>query len=175
MSSVTYFSMRMSPISIRKSELSELPVILSIFEDGKLRMRSDGNFHQWGPGYPSREVVLHDIEAGNSYVCMQEGRIVGTFAFIMGEDPTYLRIYEGAWRSSSPYGTIHRLAARIGVKGVGGAVINWCKSRSAHLRADTHRDNRILHALLAKHGFEYCGVIFLANGDPRDAFEWCGL
>ena len=38
-------------------------------------------------------------------------------------------------------------------------------------RQDTHRDNHILQHILKKHGFQYCGIIYLLNGDERLAFQ----
>ena len=61
-------------------------------------MRKDGNMLQWRGNYPSREIVIADIEQGNSYVCTDDTEeIIGTFAFIRGNDPTYTHIYEGKW------------------------------------------------------------------------------
>jgi len=40
-----------------------------------------------------------------------------------------------------------------------------------HLRIDTHRDNKIMQHNLTKHGFSYCGVIYLASGDERLAYQ----
>ena len=39
------------------------------------------------------------------------------------------------------------------------------------IRIDTHKDNVIMHHILRKYGFQHCGVIFLANGDPREAYQ----
>ena len=36
---------------------------------------------------------------------------------------------------------------------------------------DTHRDNTIMQHLITKHGFTYCGIILLANGDERLAYQ----
>ncbi len=36
---------------------------------------------------------------------------------------------------------------------------------------DTHRDNHIMQHNILKHGFQYCGVILLANGDERLAYQ----
>ena len=47
----------------------------------------------------------------------------------------------------------------------------WTFRRTDTIRIDTHRDNVIMHHLLSKHGFHRCGVILLANGDPRDAYH----
>ena len=72
-------------------------------------MRKNGNTKQWTGGYPTEEIIKKDIENGNSYVCLdEEQKIVGTFAFIQGDDPTYAHIYDGAWiDDKQPYGVIH--------------------------------------------------------------------
>lgn len=160
-------------ISIRKTELAEADSLMAIFEQAKRIMRKDGNMKQWTGNYPSRDIVENDIRQGNSYVCMDEkGETVGTFAFIRGDDPTYARIYDGAWLDvTHPYGVIHRLASTEGSRGVAAACLQWCYEQIPNLRADTHRDNRILQHILQKHGFRYCGIIFLANGDERLAYQ----
>ena len=39
------------------------------------------------------------------------------------------------------------------------------------LRADTHADNKIMQHLLEKNGFTRCGVIHVADGSPRFAYQ----
>ena len=160
-------------IKIRKTLQKEMEVLMDLFEQEKRIMRKDGNMLQWTGNYPSREIVMADIEQGNSYVCIDDtGANIGTFAFILGNDHTYTRIYEGEWlEDTQPYGVIHRLASTEHSKGVGNACLQWCYEQIPNLRADTHRDNRILQHILKKHGFLYCGIIFLANGDERLAFQ----
>lgn len=160
-------------IQIRQTRLSEADAVMGIFEQAKRIMRKDGNLKQWTGGYPSAELLAKDIAGGNSYVCIDDGgEIVGTFAFICGNDPTYARIYEGEWLDDvQPYGVIHRLASTEASRGVAAACLEWCYARIRNLRADTHRDNRILQHILKKHGFQYCGIIYLANGDERLAFQ----
>ena len=93
-------------------------------------------------------------------------------SFIRGNDPTYAHIYDGAWiDDKQPYGVIHRLASTEDSKGVASACLQWCYEQIPNLRADTHRDNHILQYILKKHGFKYCGIILLANGDERLAFQ----
>ena len=136
-------------------------------------MRKNGNTKQWTGGYPTEEIIKKDIEYGNSYVCLdEEQKIVGTFAFIQGDDPTYAHIYDGAWiDDKQPYGVIHRLASTEDSKGVASACLQWCYRQIPNLRADTHRDNHILQYILKKYGFQYCGIIYLLNGDERLAFQ----
>lgn len=160
-------------IEIRRAKVTEVEVLMDIFEQARRIMRKSGNMRQWIGNYPSTELILADIEKGNSYVCIDEaGEIIGTFAFIQGNDPTYTHIYEGQWVDDiSPYGVIHRLAGTETGKGVAHACLQWCYKQISNLRADTHRDNHILQHILKKHGFQYCGIIFLVNGDERLAFQ----
>ncbi|MCQ2116196.1 MAG: GNAT family N-acetyltransferase [Bacteroidales bacterium] len=144
---------------------------MEIFEQAKGIMRSDGNFGQWTGGYPSVEVLKADMERGSSYVISDSGsEIVGTFAFIPGIEPTYNYI-EGKWLTDGPYATIHRLASGPESHGIARECFDWCWSRVQNLRIDTHADNSIMQHCILKYGFTYCGVIYLANGDPRLAYQ----
>lgn len=158
---------------IRKSTLADLPVLMDLYERGRGIMRRSGNLKQWTGGYPSEELVRHDIAEGHSFLCLDEAeRAVGTFAFIPGVDPTYVRIYDGQWLDEvKPYATIHRLASREDATGVAVACLDWCYAQVPNLRADTHRDNRIMQHILLKYGFRYCGIIYLQNGDERLAYQ----
>ncbi len=160
-------------MEIRKARPEELERLMELFEHGKSIMRQSGNHHQWTGGYPSRELVAGEIAAGDSYVCIDnEDAIVGTFSFYEGGEPTYSSIYNGEWLDDSrPYGVIHRLASTPDSHGVAEACFRWCGERNPNLRADTHRDNHIVQRLLQKHGFSYCGIIYLQNGDERLAYQ----
>ena len=59
-------------IEIRKAEITELAILMDIFEQGKRIMRKNGNTKQWTGGYPTEEIIKKDIENGNSYVCLDE-------------------------------------------------------------------------------------------------------
>lgn len=39
------------------------------------------------------------------------------------------------------------------------------------IKVDTHENNKPMQRLLEKLGYEYCGIIYLENGDKRVAFE----
>ena len=97
-------------------------------------------------------------------------RVVGYFALLPSPEPTYSFI-KGAWLSDEPYGVIHRIASYPDVHGVFAAIIDFAAARFPRLRIDTHRDNRIMQHLIDKHGFTYCGVIWLTDGTPRLAYE----
>ena len=84
-------------IKIRKTQPTDIAILMDIFEQAKHIMRKDGNMLQWRGNYPSREIVIADIEQGNSYVCTDDTEeIIGTFAFIRGNDPTYTK--ENGWK-----------------------------------------------------------------------------
>lgn len=160
-------------MEIRKTKISELAGILPLFDDARRTMRADGNLTQWPEGYPKTETIAADIENGNSYVCVDDnGEIAGTFACIYGPEPTYSVIYGGSWLEEGlPYATIHRLAAKAGARGVSQACFEWCIERFPNLRIDTHRDNSIMRHIISKYGFVYRGIIHLADGAERLAYQ----
>ncbi len=157
---------------IRPTTHADLPEVMNIYAFAQGFMHRSGNPTQWPPGYPSAEHVAKDIDAAHSFVCENEnGEIVATFCFILGDDPTYARIYEGAWLNRAPYGTVHRLASAGKEKGVAEACFRWCFAHCPNIRVDTHRDNRVMQHLFQKLGFTYCGIIYVANGTPRMAYQ----
>ncbi|MBQ6039048.1 MAG: GNAT family N-acetyltransferase [Bacteroidaceae bacterium] len=158
---------------IRHTKPEEIDVVLTLFDHARTIMRSDGNLHQWAGGEPRHELVENDIRQGNSYLMADdEGIVVGTFAFITGIDPTYIHIYEGQWLDAdAPYGVVHRLASTPESRGVAQACFDWCFEQIPNLKIDTHRDNHIMQHCLLKAGFQYCGIIYLLNGDERLAYQ----
>ena len=157
---------------IRKAVTDELDSIMVVLDAAKRIMRSSGNLHQWTDGYPSEDVIRKDIANGNGYVVEDDGRVTGYFAFIASPEPTYSRIYDGAWLDDSlPYHVIHRIGSYPDVHGIFRSIIEWCRSEDANLRIDTHRDNLIMQHNILKHGFVYCGIIFLESGDERLAYQ----
>lgn len=178
---------------------------MDIFAAAKQIMRASGNMHQWNDGYPSREVVMRDIDAGHCYVmCEAAGvdesqaagtecggvgqaeSIIGTMALIPGPDPTYSYI-EGEWLGDEPYYVIHRIATAAPGRNVAKRMFDWAfdhirrvgqvagrssesSETTSTIRIDTHRDNCIMKHILTKYGFTMCGVIYLADGAPRDAY-----
>ena len=99
-------------IKIRLATLSDLNKLMDIFDTARRFMQSTGNANQWINGYPQRELIMHEINSGHCYVCINEQEsVAGTFCFIQGPDPTYSRIDEGDWLDNDPYWVIHRIAS----------------------------------------------------------------
>ena len=152
-----------------KEDLAEVMVVLAA---AKGIMRASGNDGQWVGGYPSEDVILGDISKGNGFVVVEDGRIVGYFAFIASPEPTYARIYGGAWLNDSlAYHVVHRIGSYPEVHGVFKTVMDWCFERDPNIRIDTHRDNRIMQHCIDRYGFTYCGIIYLESGDERLAYQ----
>lgn len=158
--------------SIRKTELRDIPAILDIYNVARKFMRETGNTGQWIDGYPSEQQLKRDIDAGGSYVITDEtGKVCATFFFVVGEDPTYSVIEDGNWLDDAPYGVIHRIASDGTTHGVLRTTLDFCFTLVDNIRIDTHRDNKVMQKNLVDYGFGYCGIIHLANGDERLAYQ----
>ena len=117
-------------------------------------------------------MILEDIAKGNGFVVLDGGKIVGYFAFIASPEPTYARIYGGAWLDNEqPYHVVHRIGSYPEVHGIFKTVMDWCFERDPNIRIDTHRDNRIMQHCISSYGFTYCGIIYLESGDERLAYQ----
>lgn len=164
---------------IREARLADMSAIMQLMEAAKGIMRSSGNIHQWTGGYPSEAVILSDMERNGGYV-VEEGdgehqlhsQIVGYFAFLPSPEPTYTKIYEGEWLDDvQPYHVVHRMASFPDAHGIFNIIMDFCFTADRNIRIDTHRDNHIMQHVIKKYGFTYCGIIYLASGDERLAYQ----
>lgn len=160
-------------MNIREARVEDLDQILDIYTIAKKFMRETGNKNQWNSSYPDRNLLINDIEKHQLYV-MEEDMIHAVFAFIIGEDPTY-KVIEGAWLEDSIYGTIHRIASDGKVHHIMEKAVNYCVTQCPHLRIDTHEDNKVMQKLILRNGFKKTGIIHIADGSPRIAFEKVSL
>ena len=161
----------MNELSIRKTTAGDLADVLSVYESARSFMRENGNETQWQGGYPDEELIAADIRQGYSYVCLDQDRIVGVFSLIPGEDPTYGVIVGGQWLNDHPYATVHRIAVSGGRRGAATFCMDWCFDKYRNIRVDTHRDNLPMQKLLIKKGYTYCGIIYVADGSERLAYQ----
>ena len=157
-------------MQVRKLRREDLDAVFAIYARARQLMRESGNPNQWKDSHPARELTEGDVENGTGYVIEEGGEIVGVFAFILGRDPTYGYI-EGEWLNDEPYGTMHRVAASGKVRGVLGTCLAFCESQIGNVRVDTHADNKIMQHLLEKYGYRKCGIIYIADGSPRIAYQ----
>ena len=159
-------------MKIRKTKIEDIDIIIDVYSYARLFMQQTGNVTQWIDGYPSKELLIQDIQKENSYLCVDdEEQIIGVFSFIIGDDATYASIYKGKWLNDDPYGVVHRLASNGKVKGVAKCCLEWSFSQCSNIRIDTHADNIVMQNLLKRDGYEYCGIILCQNGTERVAFQ----
>ena len=157
----------------------DLPEVMRIIADAQADFRARG-IDQWQNGYPNEQVIRGDIARGESYVVIRGEQIVATAMITFAPDPNYATIYDGEWLLAEPksYATIHRIAVDLGERGQGiaewivGQTERMCRKCGADsLRIDTHRDNRSMQRVAEKNGMTLCGIIHLADGAERLAYE----
>ena len=159
-------------MEIRKSTPNDIDTILQIFTAARAYMAAHGNATQWDDNYPGKDILTHDIAQNVNYVLLDHGDIVGTFTFIIGDEPTYRIIENGTWRYHTPYGTIHRLASNGKASGIAKACFDFCTSHIGHIRIDTHRNNLAMRSAIEKYGFRPCEIVYVRNGAARIAYDY---
>ena len=159
-------------MNIRKTMLNDVDEAALLYDMARAFMRKSGNLEQWNSGHPNKEDILRDMGEDCSYVGVDENEeIIAVFFFKKGVDPTYKKIYGGKWKNHGEYAVIHRVAVKYNGRGLADQIYAFCFDKHPNLRIDTHRDNIPMQRSLAKNGFEYCGIIHLANGDERLAYQ----
>ena len=162
----------------RKTTINDIENVMKIINEAQEYFKRNG-IEQWQDGYPNSDTIYNDIKNNSSYVLEYENEIVATAMLSFEEDKTYKNIYEGKWISDmGEYAVIHRIAVSEKIKGNGIAsniiklVEELCKKNKVNsIKIDTHKDNISMQRLLEKNGFQYCGIIFLEDGNERIAFE----
>lgn len=156
--------------SIRPAREPDLSRIEEIYAYARDFMAENGNPNQWGKTNPPAAQLRQDISEEKLFIITDGETIHGVFFFWIGADPTYGRIDGGTWRSDTPYGTIHRIAGD-GSGGILKTAVEFGRKQINHLRIDTHEDNLVMRSAVAKLGFQRRGIIYLANGSPRIAYD----
>ena len=157
---------------IREATITDMPMIMQVMESAKKIMQVSGNLHQWGVGYPSEAIIAADMGKGGAFVIEDDGRLVAYFAFLPSPEPTYSKIYGGGWLDDDrPYHVIHRIASIPDSHGIFKSIMDFASAHESNIRIDTHKDNAIMQHNIVKHGFHYCGIIHLASGNERLAYQ----
>lgn len=162
---------------IRLAEKKDIDTIMQIIADARESIGRLG-VDQWQYGYPTRDIVKEDVMLERSFVVEVDGSIVATFALMMNGEPTYKKIYCGAWIGDGEYLALHRIAIDSKKRGQGIAekiiafLVEYANENNySSIRVDTHTGNIPMRKMLEKNGFEYCGTIHLLDGQPRVAYE----
>lgn len=158
-------------MDVIKSVSTDIDEIMNCISFARKLMRESGNDVQWTNGYPSKELMLESIEKGYNFLILKDDRIVATFDFIIADDSNYSLIENGNWLNNEKYGVIHRLASNGEAKGIAQFCFEWCFSQFPNIRIDTHESNIAMQKVLEKLGYKKCGIIYVADGTPRLAFQ----
>ncbi|MCQ4987174.1 GNAT family N-acetyltransferase, partial [Anaerostipes caccae] len=117
---------------------------IQLFDSGaRLFMKQHGNPDQWGEHYPEESMIRMDIEAGNSYVCIENEQIqvvffikwgkiflIKKFMTVNGEMKALTVLYTDLLPKQ------HRKDALL-------FVFPGALEQCGNLKIDTHRDNKV--------------------------------
>lgn len=161
----------------RKASKKDIENIMDIIRQGQEYLKKQG-VPQWQNNYPNRETIESDIYNGYAYLVEDNLKLVGTVAVSFDGELTYDEIYQGQWLSHDDYCVVHRMAIHKESRGMGVApflmscIESLCKEKNINsIKVDTHRNNIPMQQFLKKIDFQYCGIIYLADGDERLAYE----
>lgn len=164
-------------MEFRKAFETDINDIMNIIKQAQSYFKEQG-INQWQNNYPNSETIRNDIANKHSYILLKDNNIVATAAVSFDGEKTYDSIYEGEWITNSQYAVIHRIAVDNTYKGLGLSfkiiknVEELCLSKGVHsIKIDTHEENISMQKLLKKNKFQYCGIIYLEDGNKRIAFE----
>lgn len=160
---------------LESAKNSDIDVCWDILADGRRFQREQG-FVQWTDDYPNRDTVKDDILSQKGYVLKMDGVIAGYMCIDFSGEPAYENI-NGCWRSEKTYAVIHRMAfcKSFCGKGLSESAFSLAEKLCIvkgvdYLRIDTAPPNKRMQHILAKNGFEYCGVIKY-QGSERLAYD----
>lgn len=160
-----------------KARSEDLPKIKEIYDYAR-RTIGELGIDQWQDGYPEESVTREDLKRGELYVCKKKNEILGVSVIVKDGEPTYDKIYDGAWLTDGRYIAVHRFAVAEGArhKGVGTFMLSRAEAIAKEegfpsLRIDTHEGNIPMRNMLSRAGLLHCGTIYLGSGDKRVAYE----
>ncbi|MGL4781519.1 MAG: GNAT family N-acetyltransferase [Bacteroidales bacterium] len=164
-------------IEYRKTQMTDIVPIMEIIREAQCYFKSQC-IDQWQNDYPNENTFRTDIDSGNSYVFIENDKIIATAMISFDKEPTYDQI-KGEWLSENSYAVIHRIAVKSEMKGknIAGKILEFTKclalDNNIHsIRIDTHRDNSSMQRVITKFGFFYCGLIYLNDGAERFAYQY---
>ncbi len=158
----------MADLIIRPARPQELEDIWQLVRRAVAHMNALGN-PQWGEDYPTRDFYAGDLDRGELYAALADGRLAGVACINTAESPEYDPL---PWTTSRPAVVIHRMAIDPDVQrqGVGSALFAFARQQAAErgiaaMRIDTYSLNHRMQALIAKQGYTKVGEIHL-HGRP---------
>lgn len=159
---------------LRRAEISDIPVILSITDAGRRAQREQG-FVQWNDGYPDKNTIEDDIILGGARLLI-DGDTPVAYASLITSDPGYESLGD-IWHYGGRYGVIHRMAVSDAYrgKGVAGLFFDLLEAEAADngieaIRVDTGIENKVMQHILTRRHYLAHGLHTFPWG-PRFAYE----
>ena len=163
-------------MKLRLATENEVDKCYQCIEDARAYQKSLG-FVQWNSNYPTKQLIFDDVKMHIGYVFTNDNEILGYCCIIMGDEPAYKNI-DGKWKTDRAYAVVHRMAFSKDARGkhlskdAFNLIKELCLSNNIDaIRIDTQDDNVVMKHVLAREGFEYCGIIQF-DGSPKIAYEW---
>lgn len=166
-------------MELRRARQSDCERIMELILQAKAYFMEMG-IDQWQEeNYPAIDTIRQDIEDENCYVVEDEHGIIASSVILFEDDPNYDVIEQGNWLSEGPYAVMHRVVTdqEQKGKGVAGLFFEYALQKAkklgfASVRIDTHGDNHSMQRYILKHGFCYCGIVYVSGHAPRNAYEY---
>lgn len=160
---------------IRRATYSDIDSIMGIIHSAQMSLYELG-IDQWQDNYPSRDVIMLDIEVGAGYVMCNNERVIGYAAIVLSGECAYEQI-DNLWQTGSNYVVVHRLCVDNNTRRQGVAIelmryaANMARNEGYKgFRIDTHKGNIRMMSMMQKFDFRHVGKIMYDSGE-REAFE----
>ncbi len=155
----------------------DLPQILQIYAHAREAMAASGTPPSGATTFPRRSFWRRTSTPTGCSCMWSTASCWACSPSFWGADPTYQVIEDGAWLNDTlPYGTIHRLASLRQEQGGGfGRSSSGVWSIARACGRTPMPTTRIMQHLLEKNGFTRCGIIHVADGTPRIAYQKLAL
>ena len=154
----------------------DLPQILQIYAHAREAMAASGNPTQWGDNFPPQELLEEDIDSNRLFVYVLNGQLLGVFAFILGGGPHLSGDRGRCMAERCPALWHHPSAGLLRQEQGGGFSGHRVVSGALPEPAGGHPCRQPDHAASAgKNGFTRCGIIHVADGTPRIAYQKLAL
>lgn len=147
---------------IRKAKFVDIENIMIIVKQTIIIMHSEGNY-QWDDKYPTREMLLQDIEGHNLFVYETEGEVVAFICVNFNVPEEYNGI---KWGYDIKASSLHRTAVSQGYrhKGIASSLIRYAEevtiSRNClYIKADTFSGNEKMNNLFNRLQYRKTGQI----------------
>lgn len=166
---------------VRQAINADLPAMMAIIEQGRQALAAD-HIPQWQGPYPQATDLQADIDAARAWLLIVDGQIAGSAALLTTPDPNYQKIYQGSWAgpADARYTSIHRIAIASGYHGqhladdyFSNLMTLSYQAGFRQIRVDTHALNQRMKHIITKAGFDYRGIVYMANDatDLRNAYQ----